>query len=107
MATETPPAPKSLHFLINFAASGFLKSLWIFLSSGALPFCTCADSVSIEETLCDFDDPVAPPIPSLPVLPPSKIITSPSIGSILFTFSRGAAAITAPVSILFATYPLW
>ena len=103
MATETPPAPKSLHFLINLAAFGFLNSLWIFLSSGAFPFWTWADSVWIEETLWDFDEPVAPPIPSLPVLPPSKTIMSPSLGSILFTFSRGQAAITAPVSILLAT----
>jgi hypothetical protein len=38
MATETPPAPKSLHFFISFVAFGFLNNLWIFLSSGALPF---------------------------------------------------------------------
>lgn len=36
MATETPPAPKSLHLFISFEASGFLKSLWSFLSSGSV-----------------------------------------------------------------------
>ena len=38
IATETPPAPKSLHLFISLVASSFLNNLCIFLSSGALPF---------------------------------------------------------------------
>ena len=38
IATDTPPAPKSLHFLINLVTSGLLKSLCILRSVGALPF---------------------------------------------------------------------
>ena len=34
IATDTPPAPKSLQRLIIFVTSGFLKSLCSFLSSG-------------------------------------------------------------------------
>ncbi len=48
MATHTPPAPKSLHLFIIFAASGFLKNLCSFLSVGGLPFCTSAPHVSID-----------------------------------------------------------
>ena len=48
IATETPPAPKSLHFLISFVTSGLLKSLCILRSVGALPFCTSAPHVSID-----------------------------------------------------------
>ena len=102
MATETPPAPKSLHFFISFATSLLLNNLWSFLSSGAFPFWTWADSVIIEVNLWDFDEPVAPPIPSLPVLPPINKTISSFFGVSLFTFSFGAAAITAPHSILFA-----
>ena len=107
MATDTPPAPKSLHLLINLLASGFLNSLWSFLSSGALPFCTSAPAVSIEDVVCDLEEPVAPPQPSLPVFPPRSRTTSPFTGLSLITFSAGAAATTAPTSILLATYPSW
>ena len=55
--------------------------------------------------MCDFDDPVAPPQPSLPVFPPRRITRSPGAGLSLLTFSAGAAAITAPISILLAAYP--
>ena len=103
IATDTPPAPKSLHLLIIFAASGILNNLWSFLSVGALPFWTSAPQVFIDSVVCSFDEPVAPPTPSLPVLPPNRITTSPKVGSSLTTFSLGAAAITAPTSILFAT----
>ena len=103
MATDTPPAPKSLHLFIICAASGFLKSLWSFLSSGAFPFCTSAPQLSRDLTSWAFDEPVAPPQPSRPVLPPKSITISLSMGLSLRTFSMGAAAITAPTSILFAT----
>ena len=103
IATETPPAPKSLHLFIIFAISAFLNNLWIFLSVGALPFWTSAAHSFIESSVCSFDEPVAPPTPSLPVLPPRRITISPALGSSLTTFSFGAAAITAPTSILLAT----
>ncbi len=80
MATETPPAPKSLHRLIMRDAAGLRKSRCNFLSSGAFPFCTSAPQVSREDAVWDLEDPVAPPQPSLPVLPPTKMITSPAAG---------------------------
>ena len=103
MATETPPAPKSLHFFIREAAFLFLKRRCSFLSSGALPFWTSAPHSSMEETLCDFDEPVAPPMPSRPVLPPISTTISPGTGGRRFTFSAGAAPTTAPSSICLAT----
>ena len=103
IATLTPPAPKSLHLFIICATSLFLKNLWIFLSLGASPFWTSAEQVFIDSSLCSLDEPVAPPQPSLPVLPPRRMIISPATGLFLITFSFGAAAITAPTSILFAT----
>ena len=102
IATETPPAPKSLHFLINFVTFLFLKSLWIFLSTIAFPFCTSALDFSEDSVVCSLDEPVAPPIPSLPVLPPSKITTSPFLGFSRIIFSAGAAPTTSPNSILLA-----
>ena len=103
IATETPPAPKSLHLLIILATFSFLNNLWIFLSVCGLPFWTSAPHVFIDSSVCSFDEPVAPPIPSLPVLPPKRITKSEAFGSSLTTFSFGAAAITAPTSILLAT----
>ena len=103
IATHTPPAPKSLHLFIICATSLFLKNLCIFLSFGASPFWTSALQVSIDSSLCSLDEPVAPPHPSLPVFPPRSITMSPFCGTSLTTFSLGAAAITAPISILFAT----
>lgn len=103
IATDTPPAPKSLHLFINFVTSEFLNSLCIFLSSGAFPFCTSAPHAVSDKLLCAFDEPVAPPQPSLPVFPPNSITTSPGSGLRLTTFSFGAAPINAPISILFAT----
>ena len=103
IATLTPPAPKSLQRLIIFATSGLRNNLWILRSVGALPFCTSAPQVSIEWLSCAFDEPVAPPQPSLPVLPPRRMITSPFCGTSRITFSFGDAPITAPISILFAT----
>ena len=102
-ATETPPAPKSLQRFINLATSGLRKRRWIFLSVGGLPFWTSAPQESNDSIVCSFDEPVAPPQPSLPVRPPNKIIKSPSPGVSLRTFSRGTAPITAPSSIRFAT----
>ena len=40
IATDTPPAPKSLHLMMSLVTSGYLKSLWSFLSVGGLPFWT-------------------------------------------------------------------
>ena len=105
MATETPPAPKSLHRLISVVTSFFLNNLCSFLSTGGLPFCTSAPQVSKDELSWAFDEPVAPPQPSRPVIPPSKITTSPGSGTSRITFFFGAAAITAPISIRLATYP--
>ena len=102
-ATDTPPAPKSLQRLINFVASGLRNSLCIFLSSGAFPFCTSAPHVVRDALVCAFEEPVAPPHPSLPVLPPSKITLSPGSGRSLITFFAGAAPTNAPISKRFAT----
>ena len=105
IATETPPAPKSLHLFIILATSEFLNNLWIFLSSTGFPFWTSAPAVVVVFNSWDLDEPVAPPIPSLPVLPPiNKTIWSFN-GSKRLTCSFGAAATTAPTSIRFAIYP--
>ncbi len=103
IATQTPPAPKSLHFFIILETSDFLKSLWIALSIKAFPFWTSAPQFTIDFSVCFLDEPVAPPHPSLPVLPPRRIITSEASGVFLTTFSFGTAPITAPISIRFAT----
>ena len=107
MATETPPAPKSLHFFISFVTSGFLNNFWIFLSSGAFPFCTSAPHVARDSSVCSLEEPVAPPHPSLPVFPPSRTTISPGAELSLLTQSAGTAPTTAPTSILFALYPEW
>ena len=97
-ATLTPPAPKSLQRLMSFVTSPRRKSRWIFRSSGALPFCT-----SLAMVLRLFISwllllPVAPPMPSRPVRPPSRMMTSPGSGRCRTTFSAGTAPTTAPHS---------
>ena len=52
IATDTPPAPKSLHLFMSSEASGLRKSLWSLRSSGALPFCTSAPQVAREAFVC-------------------------------------------------------
>ena len=49
--------------------------------------------------MCDFEEPVAPPQPSLPVAPPRRITISPASGHSLLTFFAGAAPTTAPAPI--------
>ena len=105
IATDTPPAPKSLHFLTSLVTSGFLNNLWIFLSSGAFPFCTSAPQSLKESSVCSLEEPVAPPQPSLPVFPPSSTTISPLEAFSLLTQSAGTAPTTAPTSILLALYP--
>ncbi len=51
IATDTPPAPKSLQRLMSRAASGLRNSRCSLRSSGALPFCTSAPQLSREERL--------------------------------------------------------
>ena len=102
MATETPPAPKSLQRLMRLAASGLRNSLCSLRSSGALPFCTSAPQVSRECAVCDLLEPVAPPQPSRPVRPPSSTTQSPGAGVSRRTFSAGAAPTTAPISMRLA-----
>ena len=48
IATQTPPAPKSLQRLIRRETSGFRNSRWIFRSVGGFPFCTSAPQTSTE-----------------------------------------------------------
>ena len=103
IATDTPPAPKSLQRLINLDACGLRNKRCSLRSSGALPFCTSAPQLSSEAVVWDLEDPVAPPQPSLPVLPPSRMTLSPAAGTSRTTFSAGAAAMTAPISIRLAT----
>ena len=101
-ATDTPPAPKSLQRLIMRQASPLRNRRWSFRSSGALPFCTSAPQLSRELTVWDLEEPVAPPQPSRPVRPPSRITRSPSWGHSRRTFSAGVAAMTAPISMRLA-----
>ena len=49
-----------------------------------------------------LEEPVAPPMPSRPVRPPSRMTTSPGSGRSRRTFSAGAAAMTAPISMRLA-----
>ena len=95
-ATDTPPAPKSLQRRIMRVASPFLNRRWSLRSTGGLPFCTSAPQLSSDWSVCDFDEPVAPPQPSRPVRPPSRITMSPGTGRSRTTCAAGAAPITAP-----------
>ena len=103
IATDTPPAPKSLQRLISVVTSPRRNKRWILRSVRALPFCTSAPHVDRESTVCSLEDPVAPPQPSRPVFPPSNTTTSPATGTSRRTWLRGAAPITAPISMCFAT----
>ena len=69
------------------------------------PFCTSAPQDESESDECALEEPVAPPQPSRPVLPPSRITMSPAAGVSRRTFARGAAPTTAPISIRFAKNP--
>ena len=80
IATATPPAPKSLHRLMHRVTSGIRNRRCIFRSVTGFPFCTSAPHVERESFVCVLEDPVAPPQPSRPVLPPSNIIRSPGTG---------------------------
>ena len=102
MATETPPAPKSLQTLIFGASSGLRKRRWTLRSVGAFPFWTSAE-LSSAVSVCSLDEPVAPPTPSRPVRPPMRRMTSPVAGLPRKTFFLGAAATTAPISMRLAT----
>ena len=104
-ATETPPAPKSLAFLIRRVQAGFLNKRCSLRSTRAFPFCTSEEHFSRDVSLCSFEEPVAPPIPSRPVAPPNITMISPGKGFSRFTWLFGAAPTTAPTSIRLATYP--
>ena len=80
MATDTPPAPKSLQRRIMRVTSGLRNRRCSLRSSGGLPFCTSAPQVARDSTVWDLEEPVAPPQPSRPVAPPSRITTSPGRG---------------------------
>ena len=103
MATDTPPAPKSLQRLMRRVASPRRNRRWILRSSGGLPFCTSAPQCSSDSRLCSLELPVAPPMPSRPVRPPSSTTTSPASGVSRRTWSAGVAATTAPISMRLAT----
>ena len=103
IATETPPAPKSLHFLISLLTSSLRNKRWILRSVGGFPFWTSAPQVSIDSSVCTLEEPVAPPHPSRPVRPPSSTIISPGSEFSRITARLGAAPSTAPISIRFAT----
>ena len=100
-----PPAPKSLQRLIIRARSPFLNKRWILRSSTGFPFWTSAPLSWMDSSVCALDEPVAPPQPSRPVLPPTRRMTSPGCGRSRTTFSLGAAAITAPTSMRLARKP--
>ena len=101
-ATDTPPAPKSFERRIIKLTFLSRKRRCIFRSSTALPFCTSAPALVTDSLVCTFDEPVAPPMPSRPVPPPSKMTTSPASGLSRTTESAGEAAMTAPHSMRFA-----
>ena len=103
MATLTPPAPKSLQRLMSFVTFPSRNRRWSLRSSGALPFCTSLAMVVRDWRLWLLEEPVAPPMPSRPVRPPRRMITSPGAGRSRTTFSAGAAATTAPHSRRLAT----
>ena len=103
MATDTPPAPKSLQRLIMAVTDGLRNRRWILRSVGGLPFCTSAPQLMSESTVCSLEEPVAPPQPSRPVLPPKSTTMSPAAGRSRRTALRGAAPITPPISIRLAT----
>jgi len=105
MATDTPPAPKSLQRFIILLTAGWRNRRWILRSVGGLPCCTAAPQPASDSSVCAFDEPVAPPQPSRPVRPPTSSTTSPGAGSWRTTLARGAAPMTAPISILLATKP--
>ncbi len=102
MATDTPPAPKSLQRLIMRHASLLRNRRCILRSTGGLPFCTSAPHVSMDVALCAFDEPVAPPMPSRPVRPPRSTTTSPGAGVSRRTSLAGVAPTTAPISMRLA-----
>ena len=102
MATDTPPAPKSFDFLMREVTSGRRNSRWSLRSSGGLPFWTSLPQVSSDSPVCSFDEPVAPPIPSRPVRPPSMSTTSPGAGRSRRTCEAFTAPTTAPISIRLA-----
>ena len=103
MATHTPPAPKSLHRLMSRAVFPSRNSRCSFRSVGGLPFCTSAPQTSTLFSVWALLDPVAPPMPSRPVAPPSSTTTSPGAGASRRTLALGAAPITAPISMRLAT----
>ena len=103
MATDTPPAPKSLQRLIILQASSRRNRRCSLRSMGALPFCTSAPQWSRLSRLWALEEPVAPPMPSRPVRPPSRTMTSPGAGHSRRTWEAGVAPTTAPISIRFAT----
>ena len=103
MATQTPPAPKSLQRLMRRDTQGLRNSRWSFRSVGGLPFCTSAPQVSMEAEVWALEEPVAPPQPSRPVRPPSSTTISPGAGTSRTTFSLGEAPTTAPISSRLAT----
>ena len=104
-ATATPPAPKSLQRRIFLLTSGFLNNRCILRSSTAFPFWTSAAAWITDWVVCTLEEPVAPPIPSRPVPPPTKTTMSPGRGSWRTTWAAGAAAITAPNSMRLASKP--
>ena len=103
MATDTPPAPKSLQRLMSRVTAGSRNRRWIFRSSGALPFWTSEAMVSRLLRSWLLEEPVAPPMPSRPVRPPSRMTLSPGAGVSRMTLAAGAAPTTAPTSMCLAT----
>jgi phosphoribosylformylglycinamidine synthase len=106
-ATATPPAPKSLQRLIRAVTAGLRKRRWSFRSSTAFPFCTSAPAVSTDSPVCTLEEPVAPPMPSRPVFPPTRSTMSPASGSSRRTQASGTAPATAPSSMRLARKPGW
>ena len=103
MATDTPPAPKSLQRLIMRHASPRRNRRWILRSTGALPFCTSAPHVSSDSSLCALEEPVAPPHAVAARAPAQQARSRrPGPGVSRRTWSAGVAPTTAPISMRLA-----
>ena len=89
----TPPAPKSLHRLIMRVTSAVAEqALDLALLGGVALLHLGWPWSSRDFLLWLLEEPVAPPMPSRPVRPPSRMTTSPGAGRSRTTLSAGRGA---------------
>ena len=68
------------------------RGLCLALKNEEMDIVSCLDLGQARQALEQAADLLAPPQPSRPVLPPSKITISPGLGASRRTFFAGAAA---------------